>query len=106
LLFLGISFNPHNTQPIQQPATARQCDARIAAIFAGPRAVAATVEELQAVNVGPGDYRYRYDQLAGQSVFQFLSCTLAALTAEKSVANISETLAVEIFLTNAIWSGF
>jgi hypothetical protein len=61
--------NPQNTQPTQQPATAPQCDARIAAIFGGPGAVAATVYEPPGVNVGPGGYRYRYDHLAGQGVF-------------------------------------
>jgi len=57
---------PQNPQPTQQPATAPQCDARIAAIFGGPGAVAATVYEPPGVNVGPGGYRYRYDHLAGQ----------------------------------------
>lgn len=60
---------PQNPGQTRQPATDPQCDARIAAIFGGPGAVAATVYEPPGVNAGPGDNRYRYDHLAGQGVF-------------------------------------
>jgi hypothetical protein len=62
----GFTPNPQNPVQTRQPATDPQCDARIAAIFGGPGAVAATVYEPPGVNAGPGDNRYRYDHLAGQ----------------------------------------
>ena len=59
--------DPQNPGQTRQPPTDPQCDARIAAIFGGQGAVAATVDEPPGVNAGAA--RYRYDHLAGQGVF-------------------------------------
>jgi hypothetical protein len=60
---------PQNTGQQKEPPTDPKCDERIAAIFGGPGAVAATVYEPPGINVGLSNNRYRYDHLAGQGVF-------------------------------------
>jgi RHS repeat-associated protein len=61
--------DPQGTPPAKKELTEEECNKKIAAIFGGQGAVAATVNEPPGVNIGPGANRNRYDHLAGQGVF-------------------------------------
>jgi hypothetical protein len=61
--------SPQKTGQTRQPPTDVKCDNKIAAIFGGSGAKAATVYEPPGVNVGPGGERYRYGHLAGSGAF-------------------------------------
>jgi YD repeat-containing protein len=71
-LYYSISQNPQNPAP-HEPAAGQtlsqaDCDKKIAAIFGGPGAVAATVNEPSTLQ-HPSAGRDRYDHLAGNGVF-------------------------------------